>query len=103
MRIVSMVVLAVSVSLALLLLITYRNLGDMSRAEVQGRYVLLVAQQESVVDAGKSLFGDKPPLWAMRMMVVWHKADPLRWWWLPFLFVAVQALAVRFTRKRMRR
>jgi len=102
-RFLVMLAVAVALSLALLLLITSRNLGDMGRGEVEARWLIMVVNQAPVARKVQAWWDGHPPLWVKRLAVVWHRARPLNWWWLPLLFVVVQVLVVRASRRRMRR
>jgi hypothetical protein len=101
-RWLALVAMAVAVSLALVLVITSRNLGDMGTREVQGRYLVLAASEAPAAQAARDWLGSPPPLWAMRLAVVWHHARPLTWWWLPPLVILAVVVLGRLARRRVR-
>jgi hypothetical protein len=99
-RFIGILVISTAISLALLLLITGRNLGDMNLAEVQFRWAALVLQGAPAAELARSYFGLHPPAWIMRLALIWHQAKPLTWWWLPLLMMAAIFLVNRAARRR---
>lgn len=126
-RMIMIVLVAVVVSLALVLLVTSRQVRD---SEVVGSYAALVAQDKAAMVVGpkgkrlvepKPIVGtvqwvsgtlglgkktagvEVPPHWLMAFAVTWDRADVYRWWWVPLLLIGVRKLIGNFARKRVRR
>ena len=102
-RMVAVLILAVVVTSAMVLLITYRMMGEMGPREVTNRWTVLLLEKAPVAEFVKKYWGVNPPLWVQRLAVVWAKANMLRWWWLPLLFIGVRILVIRTARRRMQR
>lgn len=104
-RFIRMVLVAVIFSAALVMLITYRNnnVGQMPPVKVQALYKAYQVQNSTLGQLGDTLLGKAPPLWIQRLSITWNMADPGKYWWVPLLFIGGQFLAVRMTRRRMRR
>ena len=102
-RMLALLILAVVVTAAMVMLITYRMMGDMGPREVTNRWTVLLLEKAPVAEFVKKHWGSSPPLWVKRLAVVWAKADMLRWWWLPLVFMGVRMLVIRTARRRMQR
>ena len=100
-RVLGIILIALAGSLALLLLITHRNLGPVPEPNLTRAYMVLLDVKDPAALTVDSLLGPKPPAWAKRAAIIWHRADPIKWWWVPIVFVLVQVLVVRRSRKRM--
>ncbi len=98
-RMLIMALVAVLLSLVLLLLITGRNLGDLSQVEIQARWFVLVVKGAPVARFVKEHFGDTPPLWVRHLALVWHQARPLSWWWLPLVMLGAMVFVGRRSRR----
>ena len=101
-RLLVMVLVAVLLSLVLLLLITGRNLGELSTVEIQARWLVLVVRQAPVARFVVEHFGSDPPLWMRHLALIWHQARPLSWWWLPFLMLGAMIFVGRRSRRGRR-
>ena len=100
-RIFGIILIALAGSLALLLLITHRNLGPVPEPNLTRAYLVLLEVKDPAAMAVDSILGPKPPAWSKRLAIVWHRAAPVKWWWVPIVFVAVQVMVVRRSKKRM--
>lgn len=109
-RLVLILFTAVVVSLAMVLLITARTLPD---REVLPRYGMMVMQDTYEVrwvnkisetfDLGSQVAGvRKPPDWLVSLAVVWHRANPPSWWWLPLVFIGVRMAVGAYAARRRR-
>lgn len=95
-----LLVIACVVSLALVLMITDRGV-DPNMVPIH--WAKLMLTQDPTAQVVQEWYGNNPPAWAMRLAVVWQRADPPSWWWLPILIVAVSYVLGRISRKKMRR
>jgi hypothetical protein len=95
-----LLVVACTVSLALVLLITDRGV-DQNMVPIHWAKLLLT--QDPTADIVRDWYGNNPPAWAMRLAVVWQRADPPSWWWLPILVIAVSFVLGRIAKKKTRR
>ena len=102
-RMLGVLILAVVITSAMVLLITYRMMGDLGPREVTNRWTVLILQKAPVAEFVKKHWGVSPPLWVQRLAVVWAQANMLRWWWLPLVFIGVRMLVIRTARRRMQR
>ncbi len=100
-RLLAMAVLSVVASLALLLLITHRNLERLGAGQVELNYALLRAQGAPAAGWVQRLWPGGAPLWAKRLVLAWQRMDLWRWWWLPVVVFVAQALVVRHSRRRL--
>ena len=97
-----LLVVAVVVSLFLVLLVTYRMMGDMSDVEINARWGYLLLRQSPAVHYAQQLFGADPPMWVREFALVWHRANPIRWWWLPFIFMGLRLITMRWAKRKSR-
>lgn len=102
-RMAALLVLAVVITGAMVMLITYRMMGDVGPREVTYRWTVLLLEKAPVAEFVKKHWGESPPLWVQRLAVVWAKANMIRWWWLPLVFLGVRVLVIRTARRRMQR
>lgn len=102
-RIIMLLVMCSLVALMLLMFMSHRGLGDMGPAQVNARYLVLVASQSPAAHYAAQILGNPPPPWARRLAVVWDHANPIFWWWLPLVLTALILLISRFSRRRLRR
>jgi len=101
-RLLLMALVAVVLSLVLLLLITGRNLGELSQVEIQARWLILVVKGAPVARFVGDHFGDNPPLWVRHLGLIWHQAQPLSWWWLPLIMMGAMLFVGRRSRRGRR-
>lgn len=95
-----LLVVACAVSLALVLLITDRGV-DPNMVPIHWAKLLLT--QDPTAEIVKEWYGANPPAWVMRLAVVWQRADPPSWWWLPILVILVSFVLGRIAKKKARR
>jgi hypothetical protein len=93
-------VVACAVSLALLLLIFNRGVDENM---VPIHWAKLLITQDATAKVVQEWYGNNPPAWAMRLAVVWQRADPPSWWWLPILVILVSFVLSRIAKKRVRK
>ncbi len=96
-RMLAVLVLAVLISLALLLLVTYRMLP---RDLVPWYWGEMVIKGQTPAGLVQEWFGRNPPDLVRDLAVAWHRARPLAWWWLPVLFLAVRWAVLRLSSRR---
>ncbi|KMY65849.1 hypothetical protein AAU61_19580 [Desulfocarbo indianensis] len=85
------------ISLVLVLMITDRGV-DQDLVPVY--WTKLVLTQDQTAQVVKEWYGVNPPRWAMRLAVVWQRANPAQWWWLPLLMIAAMFIISRFSRRK---
>jgi hypothetical protein len=99
-RIFFLIVFSVAMSLALLLLVVGRNLRD---SMIPMQWAKMLVSGDPAAKMVMDYFGSSPPSWAIRLAVTWNQADPLSWWWLPFLLMAAVVILGRIARRRAAR
>ena len=126
-RMIAVLIVAVVVSLAMVLVITSRQVKD---DEVVLAYGAMVTQDkasqvkgpsgEQLVEAkpmvrvvqwtsemlglGQETAGVRvPPKWLMTFAVTWDRAKVFTWWWLPLVLIGVRILVGGFARKKSHR
>lgn len=95
-----LLVVSCAVSLALVLMITDRGV-DPNMVPVH--WAKLLITQDATAQVVQEWYGNNPPAWAMRLAVVWQRANPPSWWWLPILVIAVSLILGRIARKKAQR
>ncbi len=101
-RFMLLVVVSAAVSLALVLLITSRSL-DLNEASINAAWLFMVAQKTPVAVLAQDIWGLAPPYWARQVCVLWQKAQPMQFWWLPIVIIALRYVLGGFARKKTRR
>ena len=99
-RMFLLLVVACAVSLALVLLITDRGVDENM---VPLHWAKMLLTQDHTAKVVQEYYGNNPPAWVMRLAVVWQRADPPSWWWLPLLVIAVSFVLSRLARRRVQR
>ena len=100
-RLILLLLISTLVSLALVLLITSRGM-DLNEALVNARWLLMLAEEVPVAMWAKEIWGLAPPYWARQICVVWEKAQPLQYWWLPIVIILLHRMVGAFARKKSR-
>ncbi len=96
-RLLALLLLALVLSLALLLWLTYRlTPADMipwywAEMIIKGRFPAKLVQE---------WFGNNPPDGVRGLAVAWQRAQPRDWWWLPVLVLALPWVLGRLRRRR---
>ncbi len=89
---------AIAVCLAMLLLITYRLTPEASFPAIWSQ---LAGQKAPEALLAQRIAGSaQPPPYLRRLAVTWHRAQPLTWWWLPLVFIAIRFLINRWVASR---
>jgi hypothetical protein len=98
-RLLALCILAVVLSLALLLWLTYRLIP----AEMMPWYwAEMIIQGQAPARLVQGWFGNNPPELVRGLAVTWQRARPLDWWWLPGLVLLLPWLLRRLGRRRRR-
>ncbi len=96
-RLLVLALVSVVVSAALIVLITGRGIQEQA---VPLYWAKMLVTGEAPAPWLAGWLGDNPPRFVMRLAVIWHRADPLRWWWLPLLVMAASLVLGRRARRR---
>lgn len=102
-RLLLLLVVATALSLAMVLFMAHRQMGEMGDAQVNARYLILVARQSPAAQVAGQVFGNPPPPLIRRLAVVWDHAHPFTFWWLPPVLASLILILGRFSRRRVRR
>jgi hypothetical protein len=99
-RALLLLVVACAVSLALVLLITERGVDENM---VPLHWAKMILSQDSTAKVVQEYYGNNPPRWVMHLAVVWQRANPPQWWWLPILMILASYVLGRIARKKTKR
>jgi hypothetical protein len=100
-RFIMLILVSIAVSLALVLLITSRSM-DLGETFVNARWILMAAQKTAIAETVRDIWGMAPPFWVRQLAVVWEKAQPLKFWWLPIVIIVLRYVVGSFARKKTR-
>lgn len=99
-RFIFRLAIVLALSLGLLLFITDRGMKPMGESETAFRYGLLRLQDAPPAVVVQKVMGDAPPQWAMRLALVWDRANVPGFWWLPLVLALAIWLVGRSVRRR---